>query len=371
LVGSYEIARGDTVKADTARIGFDVKPWAGARIVAAANRQTIGEYGPRSFADYGLAQSVPIGKHWTVDFTLDGSKTLGGIDPARVLNPNQPVAAGGVIGTDGTIAEDFTAVTAGATYRGERWSWNGRAEYRNGNRSLRYGLITSALRQLGEGQAIGGTFSWFRAEDKAGPKTETTALAVSWAHRPDDSRFAWLQKLELRSDIVRNAVQGLPGPIGGAPLLVSGDATSQRIVNSFSMNWSPTTKSEGRYLGRSEVAVFWGSRYVFDRIGADDISGWSNLVGLDARWDLSQTLDVGLSGTVRESAGGRAVSYSGGPAIGISPFKGGYIQIGYNVLGFHDADYADARYTRQGPFVTMRLKFDQTTLPGIMALGRR
>lgn len=370
LVGSYEIARGDTIKADTARIGVDVKPWAGARIVAAANRQTIGEYGPRSFADYGLAQSVPIGKRWTVDFTLDGSKTLGGIDPARVLNPSQPVATGGIIGTDGTLSEDFTAVTAGATYRGDRWSWNGRAEYRGGDRSTRYGLITSALRQLGEGQAIGGTFSWFRAEDKAGPKTETTVLAVSWARRPDDSRFAWLQKLELRSDIVRNAVQGLPGPIGGAPLLVSGDATSRRIINSFSLNWSPTVKSEGRYLGRSEIAVFWGSRYVFDRIGADDISGWSNLVGLDARWDLSQTLDVGLSGTVRESAGGRAVSYSGGPAVGISPFKGGYIQIGYNVLGFHDADYADARYTRQGPFVTLRLKFDQTTLAG-MGLGRR
>jgi uncharacterized repeat protein (TIGR01451 family) len=370
LVGSYEIARGDTVKADTARIGFDIKPWAGARIVAAANRQTIGEYGPRSFADYGLAQSLPIGKRWTVDFTLDGSKTLGGIDPARVLNPAQPVASGGIVGTDGTIAEDFTAVTAGATYRGDRWSWNGRAEYRNGDRSLRYGLITSALRQLGEGQAIGGTFSWFRAEDKAGPKTETTNLAISWARRPDDSRFSWLQKLELRSDIVRGAVEGLPGPIGGAPLLVSGDATSRRIVNSFSLNWSPTTNAEGRYLGRSEFAVFWGSRYVFDRIGADDISGWSNLIGLDARWDLSKTLDIGLSGTVRESAGARSISYSGGPAIGISPFKGGYIQVGYNVLGFHDADYADARYTRSGPFVTLRFKFDQTTIAG-MGLGRK
>jgi uncharacterized repeat protein (TIGR01451 family) len=370
LVGSYEVARGETIKADTARIGFDIKPWAGARIVAAANRQTIGEYGPRSFADYGLAQSVPVGKRWTVDFTLDGSKTLGGIDPARVLNPSQPVAAGGVLGTDGTIAEDFIAVTAGATYRGDRWSWNGRAEYRKGDRSLRYGLITSALRQLGEGQAIGGTFRWFRAEDTVGPRTETTALAVSWAHRPDGSHFAWLEKVELRSDIVRDAVLGMPGPIGGALLLVSGDATSRRIVNSFSLNWSPTSKSDGRYLGRSEISVFWGSRYMFDRIDADDISGWSNLLGLDARWDLSQTLDLGFSGTVRERAGGRSASYSGGPAMGISPFKGGYIQIGYNVLGFHDADYADARYTRQGPFVTLRLKFDQTTLAG-MGLGRK
>ena len=139
LIGSYEVARGSTIRADTVRLGFDVKPWAGARLVATANRQNISEYGPRSFADYGLAQSLPIGKRWTVDLTLDGSKTLGGIDPARVLNPAQPVASGGVVGTDGTIAEDFTAVTAGATYRGTRWSWTGRAEYRAGpaHRSLR------------------------------------------------------------------------------------------------------------------------------------------------------------------------------------------------------------------------------------------
>ncbi len=370
VIGSYEMARGDTIRADTARIGFDVRPWAGARIVAAANRQSIGEYGPRSFADYGLAQSLPIGKRWTVDVTLDGSRTLGGIDPSRVLNPAQPVATGGLVGTNGTLTEDFLALTGGATYRGDRWSWNGRAEYRGSNRSTRYGLITSALRQLGEGQAIGGTFSWFTAREKAGTKTETTNLALSWARRPDDSRFAWLEKLELRSDVLRGAVQGLPGPIGGAPLLVSGDATSRRAINSFSLNWSPTAKTDGRYLGRSEIALFWGSRYVFDKVGADDVSGWSNLVGLDARWDLSQTIDVGVSGTVRESAGGKAISYSGGPAVGISPFKGGYIQLGYNVLGFHDNDYADARYTRQGPFVTLRFKFDQTTLQG-MGLGRR
>ena len=370
LIGSYEIARGKNIDADTARLGFDIRPWAGARILATANRQNIAEYGPRSFADYGLAQSLPIGKRWTVDFTLDGSKTLSGIEPARVLNPAQPVAAGGVIGTDGTLSEDFTAVTAGATYRGDRWSWTGRAEYRAGDRTDRYGVITSALRQLGEGQALGGTFSWFTAKDKAGPRTETAALAVSWARRPDDSRFAWLEKLELRSDVVRSGIAGLPGPIGGAPLLVTGDATSRRIINSFSLNWSPSQHKDERYLGRSEVAVFWGSRYVFDKVGADDISGWSNLVGADIRFDLSETLDVGVSGTVRESAGGKAISYAGGPALGISPFKGSYIQVGYNFVGFHDNDYADARYTRSGPFVTLRFKFDQTTLAG-MGLGRR
>ena len=370
VVGSYEIAKGEHIDARTARVGFDIKPWTGGHIVSSLNQQSIAEYGPRSFAAYGLSQSLPIGKQWTVDFTLDGNKTLNGIDPTRVLNSAQPVASGGFIGTDGTLTEDFTAVTAGATYRGDRWSLAGRAEARAGDRTDRYGMTISVLRSLGEGRAFGGQFSWFRANDKVGPTTQATALALSWAHRPDDSRWAWLEKLELRSDSVSGLTLGLPGPIGGAPSLVSGDASSKRVINSLSVNWSPVAKSEGRYLGRSEVSVFWGSRYVADKIDQDDLSGWSNVVGADIRFDLGEKVDVGLSGTIRESNGGRAISYSGGPSISLSPFENSYITVGYNVVGYHDRDYADTRYTRSGPYVTLKLKFDQNSLSGL-GLGRR
>ena len=371
VIGTYEIAKGDKINARTARLGFDLKPWSGARLVASANQQSTNEYGPRSFAAYGLSQSLPVGKHLTVDASLEGNKTLSGIDRTRVLNPAQPVASGGFLGTDGTLTEDFTAITAGATYRGERWSIAGRAEFRDGQRDNRYGLTLAGLRQIGEGRAFGGSLSWFRAHQLGGTSTETANLQLSWAHRPDDSRVAILDKAELRLDKVTGAVFGQSGPIGGAPLTVSGDVTSKRIINSFSLNWSPVQKAEdGRYLGRSEVSFFWGTRYVFDRFGADDLKGWSNVIGSDLRFDLSQTLDVGLSGSIRQNPQGRSFSFAGGPSLGISPIKNSYISIGYNVTGFRDRDFDDARYTRSGPFVTVRLKFDQTTFQGL-GLGRR
>lgn len=370
IVGAYEIAKGETIDARTLRVGFDIKPWDGARFVSSLNQQSIAEYGPRSFAAYGLSQSLPLGKNWSVDFTVDGNKTLNGIDATRVINPEQPVASGGFIGTDGALTEDFTAVTAGATYRGDRWSLASRFEFRAGDRSDRYGMTISGLRQLGEGRAFGGQFSWFRANGNAAPTTQSTSLALSWANRPDDSRWSWLEKLELRSDSVSGAVAGLPGPIGGAPLLVSGNASSKRIINSLGVNWSPVTKSDGRYLGRSEVSLFWGSRYVADRIDQDDIKGWSNVVGADIRFDLSRTVDLGVAGTVRQSNGGKAISYSGGPSISLSPFENSYITLGYNVVGYNDRDYSDARYTRSGPYATLRLKFDQNSLSGL-GIGRR
>jgi hypothetical protein len=370
LIGSYEIANGDSIKARTARIGFDVKPWRGGRLVASGNQQSFDENGSRTYAAYGLAQSLPLNKKVTVDFTLDGNKTLGGVTRSRVLNVAQPVASGGFLGSDGALSEDFTAVTAGASYRGKDWSLTGRAEYRDGATTNRYGLTLAGLRQVGEGRAFGGALSWFHAQQAGGAKTETAAIAMSWAHRPDDSRFAFLEKLELRSDKVGGAVIGLPGPIGGAPLTIQGNASSKRIINSFSANWSPTSRVDGDYLTRSEISFFWGTRYNFDKIEADDLKGWSNVFGADIRFDLSKTIDLGISGTLRQNPGGKALSYSGGPTIGIAPAKNTYISVGYNVVGFHDRDFEGSRYTRSGPFVTLRLKFDQDSLGALGLRGR-
>jgi len=360
LVGSYEIVDGRNLDARTARVGFDLQPWAGARIAVSGNVQDIAEYGPRTFAAFGLSQSFVLGKHWSLDASLDSNKTLAGIDPARVLNPLHPVASGGFIGSGG-ITEDFIAVTAGATYRAGPWSLTGRAEYRDGERENRWGFTAAALRQIGEGRAAGAAFNWFTASGPGGQQTRTANLQLSWANRPAGSAWTWLDKLELRDDRVTGAVAGLPGSLG--PILtVSGDARSRRAVNSLSINYSP---APGR-----EIALFWGSRYVSERVGADDIGGWSNVVGADIRFDLAKKVDIGVAATVREGLGGRSLAYSAGPSVGIRPFDNGWMSIGWNVVGFHDRDFEDARYTRSGPYVTMRIKFDQLSLQSL-GLGRR
>jgi len=192
-----------------------------------------------------------------------------------------------------------------------------------------------------------------------------TEAEASWAHRPADSRWSWLEKLEYREDRVRNAVAGNSGPIGGATLLVNGDVTSRRIINSLSINYTPLDADNGIFTEAGEYSLFWGSRYVFDRFGEDDLAGWSNVVGADIRFDLSDTLDVGGQATARVGNGFDTIAYSGGPTIGITPFKNGYISVGYNIVGFADRDFEESRYTRGGPFITFRLKFDQQTLQSL------
>ncbi len=367
LVGAYEIADGENVDARTARLGFDVQPWAGARISLSGNFQHIAEYGPRSFAAFGLSQSLALDEHWSIDASIDSNKTLGGIDLARVLNPLHPVASGGFVGgSAGTITEDFTALTAGATYRADRWSVTGRAEYRAGDQGDRYGLTAAALRQMGEGEAIGGALNWFTANSADGAETRTANLQLSWAHRPAGSRWSWLEKFELREDRVTGAVAGRPGPIG-IPLAIDGDARSRRLVNALSINYSAQGVQSS---GRSEISFFWGSRYVSEKLGNEDIGGWSNVVGADFRFDLSDAIDVGLAGTVRGGLDGDSFAWSAGPSLGFTPFENGWLSVGWNLVGFHDRDFEEARYTRSGPYVTMRFKFDQLSLESL-GIGRR
>src|SRR3546814_20768186 len=85
---------GGTIKARTARLGFDLAPWSGARLLATANQQEIGEYGPRSFAAYGLSQSLKLGERWSVDLSVAGNRTSGGIRATDVLNVDHRVATG-------------------------------------------------------------------------------------------------------------------------------------------------------------------------------------------------------------------------------------------------------------------------------------
>ena len=57
-----------------------------------------------------------------------------------------------------------------------------------------------------------------------------------------------------------------------------------------------------------------------------------------------------------------ARAFSVGPSFGVSPADQLWLSLGYNVAGFRDPDFEAARYTRQGPYATVRLKFDQLGL---------
>ncbi|MEO0907488.1 MAG: hypothetical protein AAFY07_08155, partial [Pseudomonadota bacterium] len=367
LVGSYEVADGETINSTQLRAGIEASPWNGGQIITTLGQQSISEYGNRSFAAFGLSQNLQISPEFTIDATLDGNRTLNGApDTSQLVNPNQPAASGGQI-TGGLNFEDFTAITLGGAWRRDRWSVTARGEYRDGELANRTGFTFGAIRQLGEGSVVGSGLTWTRAENTNGSTAQIMDASLAFAHRPDASEIAMLGKLEYRSDQVTGAIAGDVAGAGQTALLIDGDATSRRLIASLSTNWSPRSwraDSLGirQQTRRDEYSLFLGARYNFDEFEGTEFSGISLLGGLDARYGINDMIELGVSGTVRTNLEDEVTSFAFGPTIGISPVKDTLITLGYNIEGFRDGDFAAARYTSEGLFAAVRLKFDAETL---------
>jgi len=62
------------------------------------------------------------------------------------------------------------------------------------------------------------------------------------------------------------------------------------VVNNMNANFKPDHKTQ--------IALQYGLKYVRDTIDGDDYSGFTDLIGLEARYDLNERWDVGIRGSV-------------------------------------------------------------------------
>lgn len=370
LVANYEIADGADADATTINGGFELTPWSGARMTTTVGQQGIDEFGKRSYAAFGLSQSLPLSPSLTVDATFDSNRSLSGFTASDLVNSGHPAASGGHLGESGQLFEEFTAITAGAAWRKDNWAATIRGEWRDGAQANRRGLTAGIIRQLGNGVVVGSGASWTRAVADNGASTEILDAALSMAFRPDHSSFAYLAKLEFRSDQVTGAIAGETGPAGRTALSVTGNAEAKRLVASLSTNWSPRSKDSSPIGGRTELGLFVGARYNFDKFEGFDLGSTTLLGGLDARVGVGNRIEVGGSATVRANLDEGTTSFAIGPQLGFSPAKDTLVTVGYNVTGFRDPDFSAARHTDKGLFAAVRIKFDADSF-SFLGLGPR
>jgi hypothetical protein len=383
MIVAEEVTSGAAYDSQTTRVGGIINPWKGAKLNSTLN-QDLGEYGPRTFGLLGLTQSILVGKRWGVDVGVDQSTTFAGSDSKRPprVNPSYPIAAGsevatttptGTPGVFGLSTEDFTAVSAGATYRADLWSANGRGELRDGETDDRWGVVANFLRQAREGVAFASSGRLFSAKRASGTEGLYTSVDVSWAYRPLGSRWSLLDRLAFRLDQLDDGT-GISGSglFGANSLTTQGDAISRAVVNNFNLNrvsraWTAKDRQGNLFdlNQRNQWSLYYGAKYSFDEYDGESYTGYTDLIGAEWRFDLKTWLDVGMQGAMLHSWTADNYQFSAGPSVGFSPIANSWISVGYNVIGFRDGDFDAAKYTAQGVVVKLRIKFDQLTrLPG-------
>jgi hypothetical protein len=314
------------------RVGVRTQPWERGRVDASMEQQ-YSENGPRLFATLGLGQGFQVSEDLLLDFGLDRVHTIRtpGNPP---FNPNVPPASGGAVGTG-----DFMAYYAGATWRHGDWTTNGRIETLNGDTEDRLGVSAGAYRAQGEKMGLAFRMT-FRDSAMASGDTNTDAtLSFGFAWRPINPAFIWLDRVDLVYDDAFSTLNGA--------------STTYKLINNLNLNHRPNARWQTSY----QYAFKW----VRQEFG-DEYTSYTDLLGIDSRFDLNPKWDIGGQFYALHAWESGTMDWSAGLSVGHSFAKNVWLSVGYNFAGFEDEDFAQARYTANGPYIQFRIKFDQESV---------
>ncbi len=312
------------------RVGFRATPWQGGEVRSAVERQMV-ENGERVFALFGLGQSWQASERWSLDLSIDRSYTVKNRTDGERVNDNVPPASGG--------DDDFTAVSLGAAYKAESWSWWNRLETRQADSEDKVGISSGVVGDLQEGLAASASLMAFLTDESDGGNRDEEELRLGLAYRPNGSRWIVLERLDLEREQEDDG---------------AGETTSWRVVNHLHANYRP-----GRQW---QASCYYGLKYVREDFDGDRYDGYTDMLAAETRYNLNARWDVGLNGAALHSWNSHQVDYSAGASVGFLLMTNTWISAGYNLAGFEDDDFSAANYTAQGPFVRFRVKFDQQSV---------
>jgi flagellar motor protein MotB len=333
----HEIAQGPADESQMTRLGVRTTPWERARADAAVEQQ-YSEFGPRLFATLGLGQGFELTDDLIVDFGLDRVHTLKG--PSTPLYPNQPPPSGGAAGTD------FTAYYAGATYRTGDWTMNGRVETLVGDLEDRFGVSAGAYRAQGERMGLALRLAYLDSQLASGELSTDASLSFGMAWRPTNPAFMWLDRVDLVYDDSFS-------PLGGA-------SRTHKLINNLNLNH--------RASARWQTSYQYAFKWVRQEFGAE-YTAYTDLFGVDTRYDLNKQWDIGAQFYGLHAWESGTMDWSAGLSVGHSFAKNVWLSVGYNFAGFEDEDFAQARYTVNGPYIQFRIKFDQESIKDLKQLA--
>jgi len=328
LFVEQEYTHGDNEETQGTRIGMTARPWTGATMNTSVEQRTS-EYGPRLFANAGLKQAWQVNDNWSMDVSLDRSKTIK--EPGNTpINVNVPAASGST--------EDFIAVSLGANYKHESWSWTSRIEVRDADTEDKWGIYTGIVGEPKPGLGVSARLQSFQTEAITGEEGAKSDLRLGLVYRPLSRRWTILN----RTDFV------LDEQTGG-----TSDHDNQKFVNNLLLNY----RTKG-----IQISPYYGAKYSRDTIDSKIYSGYTDTLGIELRHDLNKRWDIGAHANILRSHEYDQHEYSYGLSLGFTPYTNMWFSLGYNWDGFEDNDFSLAGYTAEGPYLKLRFKFDQKSV---------
>ena len=331
----HELARGANLQSDITRVGLRTQPWSGAEVATSLGNQA-GTDGGRLFGNLGLVQKWTLNEQWSTDFGIDRSQTFNSAPPNPGTVPTPQASSSGFSGVPSLVTGDYSAMYLGAAYKDVDWSGNARLEWRNSDSDKKINLLMGVQRNLEKGRTMAAGLNFNQVDG-----TVTSSLLnarLSYAYRPLNGSLIWLDRLEYQAEAHQDA---------------NGLSQTRKLINNFNANWLPDRTTQ--------ISIQHGFKYVFDTIDDASYKGFTSLVGLEARKDITPYLDIGLHVGALHSWASGSRDYQLGLSVGFKVADNAWLSVGYNQRGFLDPDFSGAEYRAQGMYLNLRFKFDQNT----------
>ncbi len=330
LFVEYENAEGRDIETEMTRVGVRATPWQRAQINSSLTNEMT-EFGPRLFANLGLVQGFQLTENWIFDVGLDQTETLRG-SSERTFDTERPPAFG-------SFNDDYVAGYVGTLYQSERWSVNTRLEYRDADMEKRASFVSGWYREPSLGHGMSAGLTVYNSNRSDNTDALAAELRFGWAYRPADSRWALLNRVDLEYEDLETA---------------TGGEQTWRLINNLNAN---------RRIGAaSQLGLQYAFKYVRSDFQTTDVTGYTDLIGVDYSHGFGNRWEVGFHTSIYHSYRSEIFDYGAGVDIGFNLATDMWVSLGYNFTGFHDADFASARYTAQGPYLTLTVRGHQELL---------
>jgi hypothetical protein len=235
--------------------------------------------------------------------------------------------------------DDFTAVSVGAAYQVEKWSWWNRLETRQADSENKYGASTSVVGEPRKGIAVSAKALAFITDAAKGARATDGDIRLGFAYRPAKSRWIVLNRMDFYFERLENVPNGF---------------NNWRLVNNIHANF--------KLSHRLQFSFYYGLKYVRENFSGTRYTGFTDLISFETRYNINKRWDVGIHGSMLHSWNSNQLDYSAGADVGYSPMTNTWVSLGYNVVGFEDDDFDAANYTAQGAYMRFRMKFDQQSV---------
>ncbi len=330
LFVEQEFSRNNLTEHNNSRVGLKSNVWEGGnlRTDLVQNKNNANTGSSRNYAVLGLSQHWKVDEHLHLDFNIDKAKTIEWLDYTPLSTSS----------TATINSDDYLAVSLGAGWNNKDWSATARAEYRDSEASMRRSLQYKAIRKLGDHYAVSKQARVLDTKLANGDSKRQTKFGFSAAMRSKDYDYTLLNQLDYESDT--SVTSGIK-------------SRTSKFINNLHYNRKISEKLE--------LSLHHGAKLAQTD---SDQGHWSvtDTLQLGARYDLNESWDFGAQAGYLHHWDTHTRSDFAGLSVGFAASKNTRLEIGYNMHGFNDDDFANENYTHSGPYININYLFDQSLL---------